>query len=70
MATETAIYGGVDCTLDPATDPPTLVIGGEAMRVVRDRLGKFWSPKIPHRYYDSLAELAEALVQIKRQRES
>ena len=68
MAATTAIYEGVEYTLDADVDPPKLVIGGQDIHVERDRYGKFWTPKDPHRKYGSLSELAAALVVIQRKR--
>jgi len=68
MAATTATYAGVEYSLDADVDPPKLVIGGQAVYVERDRHGKFWTPKDPHRKFGSLGELAEALIGIHRQR--
>ncbi len=67
MAPTTANQKGIEYTFDPDADPPQLVIDGQTIYVTRDRFGKFWTSRDPHRVYESLEELAKTLIARKLQ---
>jgi hypothetical protein len=67
MAETKGTHEGMDFLMDPDSDPPRLEIAGRTIAVKKDRHGKYWTSALPHRIFDTLEELMEATVAIKRQ---
>jgi hypothetical protein len=67
MAETKGSHQGMDFLMDPDSDPPKLEIAGRTVAVQKDRNGKFWTSAHPHRNFDSLQELMEATIAIKKQ---
>ena len=67
MAETRGSHQGTDFLMDPDSNPPRLEIAGRPVAVRKDRNGKFWTSAHPHRIFNSMQELMEATVAIRKQ---